>query len=131
MNFQFAHYNYNVKNLEQSMKFYEEALGLKEVRRKEAEDGSFILVYLGDGKTGFQLELTWLRDWEKDHYDLGDNEIHLAFTTDNMEAAHKSMKKWAVSAMKIRKWEFILLTILMDIGWRLYRRNRKLKVRFK
>ena len=74
MNFQFAHYNYNVKNLEQSMKFYEEALGLKEVRRKEAEDGSFILVYLGDGKTGFQLELTWLRDWEKDHYDLGDNE---------------------------------------------------------
>ena len=75
------------------MKFYEEALGLKEVRRKEAEDGSFILVYLGDGKTGFQLELTWLRDWEKDHYDLGDNEIHLAFTTDNMEAAHQKHEK--------------------------------------
>lgn len=35
------------------MKFYEEALGLKEVRRKEAEDGSFILVYLGDGKPDF------------------------------------------------------------------------------
>lgn len=31
----------------------------------------------------------WLRDWEKDHYDLGDNEIHLAFTTDDMEASHK------------------------------------------
>lgn len=75
------------------MKFYEEALGLKEVRRKEAEDGSFILVYLGDGKTGFQLELTWLRDWEKDHYDLADNEIHLAFTTDNMEAAHQKHEK--------------------------------------
>ena len=52
------------------MKFYEEALGLKEVRRKEAEDGSFILVYLGDVKTGFQLELTWLRDWENYNYDL-------------------------------------------------------------
>ena len=65
MNFQFAHYNYNVKNLETSIQFYEKALGLKEVRRKEAKDGSFILVYLGDGKTGFQLELTWLRDWEK------------------------------------------------------------------
>lgn len=37
----------------------------------------------------FELELTWLRDWEKDHYDLGDNEIHLAFTTDDMEASHK------------------------------------------
>lgn len=89
MNFQFAHYNYNVMDLDKSIKFYEEALGLKEVRRKEAEDGSFILAYLGDGKTGFELELTWLRDWEKDHYDLGDNEIHLAFTTDDMEASHK------------------------------------------
>ena len=47
MNFQFAHNNFNVVDLEKSLKFYEEALGLKEVRRKEAEDGSFILVYLG------------------------------------------------------------------------------------
>ena len=89
MSFQFAHYNYNVMDLDKSIRFYEEALGLKEVRRKEAEDGSFLLAYLGDGKTGFELELTWLRDWEKDHYDLGDNEIHHAITTDDMEAAHK------------------------------------------
>lgn len=89
MKFQFTHYNYNVMDLEKSIKFYEEALGLKEVVRKEAEDGSFILVYLGDGATDFQLELTWLRDWEKDSYDLGDNEIHLAFTVDDMSAAHK------------------------------------------
>ena len=89
MNFQFAHYNYNVINLEKSLRFYEEALGLKEARRKEAADGSFILSYLTDSKTGFQLELTWLRDWEADHYNLGDNEIHLAFTTDDMDAAHK------------------------------------------
>ena len=47
MNFQFAHYNYNVIDLDKSIRFYEEALGLKELRRKEAEDGSFILVYLG------------------------------------------------------------------------------------
>ena len=89
MKFQFAHYNYNVMDLNKSIQFYQEALGLKEVRRKEAKDGSFILVYLGDGSTGFQLELTWLRDWEKDHYNLGDNEIHLALTADDMEAAHK------------------------------------------
>lgn len=57
MSFQFAHYNYNVMDLDKSIRFYEEALGLKEVRRKEAEDGSFILAYLGDGKTGFELEL--------------------------------------------------------------------------
>ena len=93
MNFQFAHYNYNVINLEKSLRFYEEALGLKEARRKEAADGSFILSYLTDGKTGFQLELTWLRDWEADHYNLGDNETHLAFTTDDMDAAHKKHQK--------------------------------------
>lgn len=89
MKFQFAHYNYNVINLEKSISFYQEALGLHEVRRKEAADGSFILVYLGDGTTGFQLELTWLRDWGKESYNLGDNEIHLAFTVDDMEAAHQ------------------------------------------
>ena len=93
MNFQFAHYNYNVINLEKSLRFYEEALGLKEARRKEAEDGSFILSYLADGKTGFQLRLAWVRDWEADHYNLGDNEIHLAFTTDDMDAAHKKHRE--------------------------------------
>ena len=79
MKFTFAHNNFNVMDLEKSLKFYEEALGLKEVRRKEAADGSFILVYLGDGETKHQLELTWLRDWEMDSYNLGDNEFHLAF----------------------------------------------------
>ena len=87
MKFKFAHNNFNVTDLDRSLRFYEEALGLKEVRRKEAEDGSFIIVYLGDGETGHLLELTWLRDWEKDHYDLGDNEFHLAFTVDDFDAA--------------------------------------------
>lgn len=90
--FQFTHYNYNVLDLEKSMKFYEEALGLKEVRRKEASDGSFILVYLGDGKTDFQLELTWLRDWNRP-YNLGDNEIHLAFVTEDFDVAHAKHKE--------------------------------------
>lgn len=71
MKFRFAHNNFNVMDLDKSLKFYEEALGLTEVRRKEAEDGSFIIVYLGDGSSEHRLELTWLRDWEKDKYDLG------------------------------------------------------------
>ena len=92
MQFTFAHYNYNVLNLEKSLAFYKEALGLEEVSRKEAEDGSFILVYLGDGKTGFNLELTWLRDWDRP-YNLGDNEVHLAFTVEDFEAAHAKHKE--------------------------------------
>ena len=58
----FDHFNFNVLDLDKSIRFYEEALGLKEVRRMEASDGSFILVYMGEEKTGFLLELTWLRD---------------------------------------------------------------------
>ncbi|HMA54514.1 MAG TPA: VOC family protein [Acidobacteriota bacterium] len=93
MRFTFAHNNINVLDLGRSLAFYKETLGLEEVRRKEAKDGSFILVYLGDGRTPHQLELTWLRD-RKEPYDLGDNEIHLAFTVDDYEAAlarHKEM----------------------------------------
>lgn len=72
----FDHYNFNVLNLEESLAFYEKALGLKEIRRIEPEDGSFIIVYLGDGATDFCLELTWLRDWDRP-YEMGDNEVHL------------------------------------------------------
>ena len=46
----FNHFNFNVLDLEKSLAFYKEALGLMPVREKEASDGSFKLVYLGDGK---------------------------------------------------------------------------------
>ena len=85
--FSFNHFNFNVFDLERSLKFYDEAFGLKPVREKTASDGSFRLVYLGDGVTGFQLELTWLRD-RTEPYNLGDEEFHLAFETDDFEAAH-------------------------------------------
>lgn len=88
MSYTFAHYNFNVTDLARSLKFYSEAVGLSEMRRNEAADGKFIIVYLGDGQTDFRLELTWLRDWGKDSYDLGDNEMHLAFVTDDFEKAH-------------------------------------------
>ena len=93
MKFKFAHNNINVKNLEVSLAFYKEALGLEESSRIAPADGSFIIVYLGDGQTSHLLELTWLRDWEKDHYDLGDNEFHLAFKTDDFAAAHAKHKE--------------------------------------
>ena len=88
MKFKMIHNNFNVLDLEKSMAFYKEALGFVEQRRKTAEDGSFILVYLGNEESEHELELTWLRDWERP-YNLGDNEFHLAFRTDDYEAAHK------------------------------------------
>ena len=48
MQFKMVHENYNVFDLQKSLDFYREALGLTEVRRKEAEDGSYIIVYVGN-----------------------------------------------------------------------------------
>ena len=93
MIFSFAHNNLNVRDLEKSLAFYQEALGLTEIRRKAAADGSFIIVFLGDAAgSAHALELTWLRDWDRP-YNLGDNEFHLAFTVDDYEAAHALHKE--------------------------------------
>ena len=67
MQAKFLHFNFNVLDLQKSTAFYEKALGLKEVSRKEGE--GFTLVYLGDGSGGFELELTLLHD-RKEPYDL-------------------------------------------------------------
>ena len=91
----FDHFNINVSNLEKSIEFYDQALGLKEVKRKEAGDGSFILVYLSDGVSPFLLELTWLKSHDGESYELGENESHLCFRLegdyDEIRAFHKKM----------------------------------------
>lgn len=84
----FNHFNFNVADLDKSLKFYKDALDLEPVDRKDAPDGRFTIVYLGDGKTDFRLELTWLRDHPQ-KYDLGECEFHLALRADDYEAAHQ------------------------------------------
>ena len=90
MDLRIIHHNHNVANLETSIAFYEKALGLHEKRRKTAEDGSYIIVYMGAREDNFEIELTWLRD-HPEHYDLGECEFHLAFGTDpeEFEAVHQ------------------------------------------
>lgn len=92
MKFRFDHNNINVFDLEKSLNFYKEALGLMEVKRHVQVDGEFILVYLGDGVTPHSLELTWLRD-RTEAYNLGENEFHIAFRVDDFEAAYEHHKK--------------------------------------
>lgn len=91
----FNHFNFNVLDLEKSLKFYEEALGLKPIREKNASDGSFRLVYLGDGHSDFTLELTHLTE-RKEPYNLGECEFHLALQTDNYDSIHKTHEEMGI-----------------------------------
>lgn len=90
----FDHFNINVTDLDKSIDFYKKSLGLREAKRKEAGDGSFILVYLSDGVSPFSLELTWLRDHPQ-AYELGENESHLCIRVEGnyeeIRAFHREM----------------------------------------
>ena len=90
MKFRMVHNNFNVFDLEKSLKFYQEALNMHEVRR--IEKPSFSIVYLEDGASAHQLELTWMREMDRP-YDLGDEEFHLAFRVDDFAAAHELHEK--------------------------------------
>lgn len=92
MTFKAVHENYNVSDLAASMAFYHDALGLCESRRHEAADGSFIICFMKNEESGFELELTWLREHPQ-KYDLGEDEFHLAFVTDDFDAAHALHEK--------------------------------------
>jgi len=93
MTFHFDHGNVNVTDVDKSIAFYQEALGLTPSMRWDAPDGHITIVYLTDGKTDFKLELTWLRDFSG-AYALGDNKWHLCLKCDDYEGAlakHRAM----------------------------------------
>jgi lactoylglutathione lyase len=92
MEFTFMHNNFNVLDIGKSVAFYNKALGLQEAGRFAVPDGSFIIIFLSDGRSSHQLELTWLKEHTAP-YDLGDNETHLAMSVDDIEAARKMHKE--------------------------------------
>ena len=96
---QFAHFNFNVLDLEQSLTFYREALNLLPVKELKGPDDAFTLVYLGDGKSDFTLELTYLKD-RKEPYNLGECEFHLAFVTDDYKALHQKHQEMGIIAFE-------------------------------
>ena len=83
MRFKMYHENYNVLDLKRSMDFYEKALGLKEVRRKEAKDGSFTQETY-DSLISLLAWLTDIYDLETEdilrHYDCGGKKCPLYYT---------------------------------------------------
>lgn len=113
----FDHFNINVTDLERSLAFYDRALGLKEISRKQADDGSFILAYLGDGETGFRLELTWLRDHAATPYELGETKATSASASRATTKPYApTTRSWDASASKTTKWDSTSSTIRTTTG---------------
>jgi lactoylglutathione lyase len=81
------HENIHVLDIDKSLAFYDQALGLRVLRRVGPDDGSWELVYLGNDKTGFELELTWNKG-RTEPYDNGGEDTHLAFEVEDIDAAH-------------------------------------------
>lgn len=87
MNGKAIHRCLHVLDLEKSLAFYEQALGMTEIRRMGPEDGSWVNAFIGSEGSGFQLELTWNRGRTEPH-DNGGRDSHLAFTVPDYDAAH-------------------------------------------
>ena len=81
----YLHTMVRVSDLEASLRFYCELLGLREVRRRENESGRFTLVFLAaPGDEDAQVELTY--NWDPEKYTGGRNFGHLAYEVDDIYA---------------------------------------------
>jgi lactoylglutathione lyase len=82
----FLHTMVRVRDLPAALRFFCEGLGLQEIRRRDHEGGRFTLVFLGDGTTDAQIELT--HNWDQaEPYTHGRNFGHVAYEVDDIYAA--------------------------------------------
>ena len=82
----YLHTMVRVTDLHQSLRFYCDALGLREVRRYDSEQGRYTLVFLAaPGDESAQVELTW--NWDPERYGIGRAFGHLAYAVDDVYAA--------------------------------------------
>ncbi len=91
----FNHVKFSVLDLEKTIQFYQQALGLQVSSRFDAPDGSFTNLYMSDASAGFRLELTW-NNGREEPYDLGEESFHLAFAVEDMDASHKLHEEMGV-----------------------------------
>lgn len=84
MSVKMLHTCVRVMDLEKSLKFYKEALGLVETRRKEFPEHKFSLVYLSNEEGGYEVELTYNYDQETP-YELGNGFSHIAIGHPDIE----------------------------------------------
>ncbi|GAP36400.1 lactoylglutathione lyase [Piscinibacter sakaiensis] len=95
----YLHTMVRVTDLEASLHFYRDALGLQETRRMENANGRFTLVYLSaPGQPEAEVELTY--NWDPEVYTGGRNFGHLAFAVDDIYAACRRLQEHGVTVLR-------------------------------
>lgn len=92
----YLHTMVRVRDLDESLDFYCNKLGLKEVGRKDVPAGRFTLVFLAaPGDEDAQVELTY--NWDPEEYSEGRNFGHLAYAVDDIYALCESLMKAGIT----------------------------------
>jgi lactoylglutathione lyase len=98
-NMKYLHTMVRVTNLDESLRFYRDALGLTVVRQKDYPQGRFTLVYLAaPGDPQSELELT--HNWDPEPYTGGRNFGHVAYAVDNIYATCERLQAHGVVILR-------------------------------
>ncbi len=82
-----------VGNLEKSIQFYTEVLGMKLLRQKDYPDGEFTLAFIGYGEEAENTVIELTYNWGTDHYELGEGFGHIALEVDDVYQAAEEIRK--------------------------------------
>jgi lactoylglutathione lyase len=86
------HTMYRVTDLEKSLSFYTEVLGMRLLRRKDYPEGRFTLAFVGFGDEADNTVLELTHNWDTDQYDLGTGYGHIAIEVDDVYKACDQIK---------------------------------------
>jgi len=90
----FTHVSITVQNMDESIRFYREVMGLELVSRREIPENKAEIAFLSDKISDVRVELTYWKD--KTDWTSGDELDHLAFTVPNMDEAMKKFRRQGV-----------------------------------
>ena len=89
-----------VRDLEKSISFYTQILGMKELRRKEYTEGRFTLAFIGYGEESSNSVIELTHNWDTADYEIGDAYGHIAVEVEDVFAACESMQKSGATILR-------------------------------
>jgi len=91
---------FRVANLENSVAFYQKALGMKELRRENFTEGRFTLVFMGYGEEASEAVIELTYNWDKDNYQHGTRYGHVALEVNDIYATSLQLKAAGITVLR-------------------------------